>query len=292
MRNYIKRRFGSNPAFAKLLLWYRVLCKLPDYYLAEQAEMFRGKLPWVGNRVAVSDRTGLFVPVYAPTRDPDGNIHRTYDIFNYHAASHLHRLEVQYFMEFASTARCLLDLGAAEGFFSALFAGMHGADGQIVSVDCGAEAQCIHEHLYLTRDTNIRHSGCTDWRIVKAFVSNSVTQQTESLDDLGFTLPEDCPLTTLPTLCEGLGFRPDLIKLDVESSEYEILFDSIEFLKSCRPRLCIELHNDMLERRGLTGVTIIKRLASIGYRIIHTDTPRWEQAANCHVFLHNDAHPL
>ena len=255
MRNYIKRRFGSNPAFAKLLLWYRVLCKLPDYYLAEQAEMFRGKLPWVGNRVAVSDRTGLFVPVYAPTRDPDGNIHRTYDIFNYHAASHLHRLEVQYFMEFASTARCLLDLGAAEGFFSALFAGMHGADG-------------------------------------KASVSNSVTQQTESLDDLGFTLPEDCPLTTLPTLCEGLGFRPDLIKLDVESSEYEILFDSIEFLKSCRPRLCIELHNDMLERRGLTGVTIIKRLASIGYRIIHTDTPRWEQAANCHVFLHNDAHPL
>lgn len=283
------RRLKNQQFIQKLLPAYRVFRKIPDYYFVEQAMAARASLPWSGNRVMFGDRNGKLVSVYAPAEDDDGNIQRSYDIFRYHASARQHKREVAHFMDFAKSSSSLLDLGSAEGLFSALFAAIQSANARIVSVDCGAPEGCIFEHLYLTRQTNMRHSGCRDWRIKKAFLTDSrmVTQikSPDAAQLIPFTLAADCEITTLPALCRQLDFRPDLIKLDIESSEYEVLLDSLDFLSELRPKLCIELHNEVLARRGLSGETVFDRLTSIGYELIHTDKRDWRRAAYCHLFL-------
>lgn len=114
---------------------------------------------------------------------------------------------------------------------------------------------------------------------VKAFVTD-----TQRLPP-AFELPSDCQIDTLPALCEAAGFAPDLIKFDIESSEYEVLLDSRTWLQTVRPTLIIEVHNEILEARNLSFRPVLQALQSIGYRVVAYDQRDYLKAGNCHIVM-------
>src|SRR5262249_17543509 len=63
-----------------------------------------------------------------------------------------------------------------------------------------------------------------------------------------------------------LGLRPDLLKIDVEGDEYEVLLGAERLLRERKPAICLELHLDLLERRGTSPRLVVALLDSHGYR--------------------------
>ena len=62
------------------------------------------------------------------------------------------------------------------------------------------------------------------------------------------------------------GVAPDLLKIDVEGYEYEVLVGARVLLRERKPAICLELHLDLLERRGQSPIDVLGELQSHGYQ--------------------------
>ena len=62
------------------------------------------------------------------------------------------------------------------------------------------------------------------------------------------------------------GVEPDVIKIDIESYEFELIVSSLDFLRRCKPRIMLELHVSAIAERGLDVRYPLRCLASIGYK--------------------------
>jgi len=65
---------------------------------------------------------------------------------------------------------------------------------------------------------------------------------------------------------EQHGLEPDLLKIDVEGYEYEVLLGAKRLLEQRKPPICLELHLDLLERRGVEPRRVLAQLESYGYQ--------------------------
>jgi hypothetical protein len=61
---------------------------------------------------------------------------------------------------------------------------------------------------------------------------------------------------------------PDIIKIDVEGHEFDVLLGARKLLLAKKPILCVELHPDLLARRGTSSPAIVEYLEDAGY-VIH-----------------------
>jgi FkbM family methyltransferase len=156
-------------------------------------------------------------------------------------------------------------VGSAEGFYSALFASIHRTEAEILTIDCGSTAGCNPAHTTIVLHQNAAEFRPSRWDYVRAFVTDSTRQQPS------FSLPADCRIATLPEIMEDSGFVPELIKMDIESSEYEVLLDSLEWLEATAPVLIIEVHNNFLASRRLDFAPVLEALKRIGYRLVAKD---------------------
>ena len=77
-------------------------------------------------------------------------------------------------------------------------------------------------------------------------------------------------MTTVDHEVDALGIIPDLLKIDVEGYEYEVLQGARRLLRERKPVLCLELHLDLLERRGISPAAIVADLQSFGYEFRST----------------------
>jgi hypothetical protein len=84
-----------------------------------------------------------------------------------------------------------------------------------------------------------------------------------SLDPMGTAA--DVEMTTVDREMEALGLVPDVIKIDVEGYEHELLRGAQRLLRTRKPVICLELHLDLLERRGISPADLIADLQSHGY---------------------------
>jgi FkbM family methyltransferase len=75
----------------------------------------------------------------------------------------------------------------------------------------------------------------------------------------------DVEMTTLDAEVDRVGV-PSVVKVDVEGHELEVLLGAERLLRDHRPLLLLELHLDMLERRGVPPGRIVKLLVGHGYR--------------------------
>lgn len=262
------------------LLFVRFLRKLPSLWIQEQcAAKHRGE-PWSDNRIFVQG-DGDYYPIYCPDdlTNPQGGYLRTYNIFCHQASAWYMRREVCNFIRYAKRARRFADVGSAEGFYGALFASIHGANAEILSVDCGSETGCNPFHSPIVIEQNRDAFGPARWDFVKAFVTDSRKRPPS------FALPEDCMVATLPEVLADAEFIPDLIKFDIESSEHEVLLDSLAYLQDHKPVLIVEVHNEFLVKRGLEFRPVLAALRNIGYCVVAWDDSDYLKADNCHVVM-------
>lgn len=163
-----------------------------------------------------------------------------------------------------------LDLGAAEGYYSALFAVTADRPSRVVAVDLAPEMCRLHEEVILA---NSGLSGQPlDWTIHQAAITDRDGRTTLG-DGLGLTCWYDkdpsrpVETFTLQGFIDRVGLNPDLVKIDIESFEYEVVTSSIDWFARHRPRLHLELHSRMMRERGKSPEELMNRLLQ-HYRII------------------------
>lgn len=116
------------------LLLARFIRKLPALWRLERCAAQHRYQPWSDNRIVVAGDAGEFFPIYSPDdlQNARGGYLRTYNIFCHMANAWYMRREVRNFIRFAKRATRFADVGSAEGFYSALFASMHGPQAEIL----------------------------------------------------------------------------------------------------------------------------------------------------------------
>jgi FkbM family methyltransferase len=75
----------------------------------------------------------------------------------------------------------------------------------------------------------------------------------------------DVEMTTLDAEIDRIGI-PAVVKVDVEGHELEVLRGAGRLLRDHHPLLLLELHLDLLERRGVRPGEIVELLVGHGYR--------------------------
>jgi len=264
----------------ELLLFIRFLRKLPALWTEERCVARHRDMEWADNRIVVAG-DGDFFPIYSPDDlgSHGGGYLRTYNIFCHQANAWYMRREVSNFIQYAKKYHRFADVGSAEGFYSALFASIHGRKAEILAIDCGSTTGCNPAHTPVVRDQNQAIFAAMRWDLVIAFVTDSAKKCPD------FPLPLHCKIATLPEIFRQADFVPDLIKFDIESSEHEVLLDSLDYLQKHRPALIVEVHNEILERRGLSFKPVLEALQGIGYVVVAYDDPDYLKSDNCHVVI-------
>ncbi len=101
-------------------------------------------------------------------------------------------------------------------------------------------------------------------------------------DALGFAQPaseEDTQaaaieFTTLDEEWRRTGQAPAIVKIDVEGAEAEVIRGAAALLREVRPLLFLELHMDVLERRGESVDALLAQLTEWGYQFTEPDGRR------------------
>lgn len=182
----------------------------------------------------------------------------------------LQMTELTEFVRHCQPRMRLLDVGANYGVFT-LAALHYGAPGaRAVCVEPSPSAAHYLRH-------NLSLNGHTDKVEVVQLAAGARTGRIRMLSTGAggadyFVIPPEprpdsvsVPQVDMSSLCQSLGFAPTHIKLDVEGYEAEALEGLRSVLLEASPLLFVELHGDLLRRRGVHPNTVLSLLRSFGY---------------------------
>jgi FkbM family methyltransferase len=176
--------------------------------------------------------------------------------------------EMASFIEIARGAETFFDIGADRGIFSLVFCGS-GDRHRAVAYEpspsrFGAATALAELNGYGGRLTLRRAAlGAVHGRESGTIFADGT--MVPGSHDPGGTAAE-VEMTTVDREVEALGLVPDVMKIDVEGYEHEVLRGAQTVLRERKPVLCLELHLDLLERRGIAPADIVANLRSHGYR--------------------------
>jgi FkbM family methyltransferase len=187
------------------------------------------------------------------------------------------------FLALAEDRHALLDIGAQTGFMSALFARSRKRAASIISVEPDPQVLPI-----LRRARELNSADDIDWLIEEKAVSNIDGRLVMPVSNWLYEPSPDAAageievsVATLAHLLHVNAWQPDIIKIDVESFEYEIICSSLAILQSLQPALQLEVHWQMLAARDCSPDDFLAPLADIGYRGIrrrYRDIDAWRRA--------------
>lgn len=256
-------------AFVETLRFIR---HLPDYYRYHMVRAkTRGSVGAEILKLPVADGVSIYCP----------NNAITFSQWEWHLWHEHGAIEIERFLELARGASRLLDIGAAEGFFSAVFA-------QSRPVGTIHAVEPVPKLCELSRKTRELNKRGMIWQVHNAAISDQNTSSTLG-GDADFKsvfsgslhvapLDQKVEVMTLETFCDQQNFVPDLIKIDTEGFERNIILSSMEWLKRHRPRVHLELHNTNIESRGHSVSEFLEPLLEY-YRVTHA-MPRNFRAAS------------
>ncbi len=167
-----------------------------------------------------------------------------------------------------------VDLGANEGYFTVLASRLVGPQGLVIAVEPQSRLQSV-----IT--ANLEANNCLNVRLIKAVVSSKSQKVNLALSSAinngssslfkhtKYPLPtEEVQSFTLGDLFAFTEVnRCDLMKMDIEGAEYDSLTGAREVLKRGIIRhMIIEVHDSILERRGLSWSRTHEVILECGYR--------------------------
>ena len=168
-----------------------------------------------------------------------------------------------------------VDIGANEGYFSIIASKVVGSDGRVISVEPQTRLQPIlFKNMALNKAYNME--------VFQRALSDEVNfAELSLLPDMNtggsgiFNIAKyKCPTELVPQTPLSIFLRSlnigkiKLIKMDVESFEYEIILGSKKvFEDGLIQNIALELHPTILEARGRNQDHILNFLTSCGYQI-------------------------
>ena len=190
--------------------------------------------------------------------------------FQYHLADNGESIEeIAGFLALAGSARTFVDVGAWKGLFSLIFCVLDGGKRAVAYEPSSSGVQAISA----LSDLN----GCQS-RIIRRPVGVGLASGRASarIDPSGIVTIaagassghaiDDLEIVSLDDDVRSLGIAPDLLKIDVEGYEYEVIAGARGVLRDRKPAICLELHLDLLERRGQSPRNVLDELQSHGYQ--------------------------
>jgi FkbM family methyltransferase len=176
--------------------------------------------------------------------------------------------EIAGFIGLAASARTFFDIGASKGVFSQVFCRLQ-PDARAFSFEPSPSAMIDARELaelnrcaprITFRQTAVgRESGRAAGHLQPG---GFVNIESATAGEAG----GEFEMTSIDDEVRALDLAPDLIKVDVEGYEYEVLIGARELLARSKPPICLELHLDLLERRGIQARAVTAELQSHGYR--------------------------
>ncbi|MCH8012631.1 MAG: FkbM family methyltransferase [Candidatus Marinimicrobia bacterium] len=168
-----------------------------------------------------------------------------------------------------------IDIGANEGFFSLIASRIVGSSGKVIAIEPQSRIQEV-----LIR--NISENNALNIELHQIVISDKKGVATLHLSPLSIhgstpifkgwqkysVSTEYVLMTTLSAFLSMVNIsKIKLVKIDVESSEYEIILGSKDvFSTGLIENIALELHPDRLKKRGKSEKEIIDFLLSIGYK--------------------------
>ena len=157
----------------------------------------------------------------------------------------------------------VLDCGAHHGFLTILLAGWAGAGGRVVAFEASpSSARILRE--------NVARNGLEDRVTVEAKAVGAAAgtlRMSEESNAIALTgrRPAGVAVPVVP-LDDYAALRPTLIKLDVEGFEIEVLRGARQVLEGV-PKLAIEVHVEMIHRRGQRAQELLELLRPGAYEL-------------------------
>jgi FkbM family methyltransferase len=192
------------------------------------------------------------------------------------------RRETKEFLMLSAGCCNFVDIGASGGFFSVLFAASRTEASTILSIEpdhgaCQALADLCERNQRKTVKWKIDVRGVMDETCSARFVSSGYGAELMGVRALqnarrraaennlvGTIFEVQC--AKLEDILSEHRIQPDLIKIDIESFEFELVQSSLDILHRWRPRIMLELHVALLRARGRDPELLLTSLDSIGYR--------------------------
>jgi FkbM family methyltransferase len=183
---------------------------------------------------------------------------------------------------YLAPGQVFLDLGANEGYFSVIASRLVGPGGRVIAVE-------PQSRLWSVLATNLALNHCANARLAALAVADHCGAVTLHLAPecmsgasslfraTRYRVPtEKVECVTLEELFRRYGLAScDLMKVDVEGSEYEILMAAGDLLRrGVIQAIALEIHNEILERRGLSGQNLHQHLLQCGYEL-NKDLGNW-----------------
>ena len=205
----------------------------------------------------------------------------SYDIYKrYVEAGPIDRLQ-----EFVPHGSVVVDVGANVGFFSLRFAKWVGTEGRVFAIEpegqnCKNLIEALRRQQLLDRVDVVKavaaaESGTTFLEI------NPLHPADHKLSRDGTGVVVDA-VTIDALLRENGNLSPSLIKIDVQGAEMLVLQGAASILKSARPALFVELHEEGLKRFGTSVAAILAHLSDYGYE------PHWLMRSGSHAKADTD----
>jgi FkbM family methyltransferase len=175
--------------------------------------------------------------------------------------------ELGSFLELARSSSVLFDVGSANGLFSHLFCLLNERNRAVAfEPSPGLTASAARWARLNGTERQVVTRECAVGRVP--------TQAAARIDPTGLVSVNppvaggdeiSVEVTTLDREIARLDIVPDVIKIDVEGYEWDVLCGAKELLKEHKPSICLELHLDLLERRGVAPRTLVDELSGYGY---------------------------
>lgn len=198
------------------------------------------------------------------------------DSYSYFIRFKEERAELGQFIETCRPGMTLFDVGAQFGVFSLTACRYGGPSARVVAFEPSPAAARVLRNCL--RYNHLEHQV----ELIQAAVGRQPGRIELRDGGLGYNWQlyfgrgEDSrphltlPLVSVDEFCRSRNTRPSHIKIDVEGYEDEVLAGACELLAQVHPLLFLELHNQLLTRRGVRPADVLSRLRELGYRTFMT----------------------